>query len=300
MKTHRIKILLPLHAGNHIKKEVKSGSALHAMHGFFTLLLPIAGLFSACHSGERTVLRDDFRKYYDSFQVQGAFALYDPQEDRYILYNPDQFRKPFPAASTFKIPHSLIALETGVVRDANFILPWDSVIRAYPKWNCDHNLRSAFRNSTVWYYQETARRIGAQRMKRWLDTCGYGNADTSGGIDRFWLSGGLRITMEQQIDFLRRLRNNQLPFSRRSVDIVKDIMIAGDTLGYTVRGNTGWGEMDGLDIGWYVGYLESDSRVYYFANCIQSAKPDNPHFAPARIAILYSILGEVQGKKDSN
>jgi beta-lactamase class D len=81
---------------------------------------------------------------------------------------------------------------------------------------------------------------------------------------------------------------------------VKDIMIAGDTLGYTVRGNTGWGEMDGLDIGWYVGYLESDSRVYYFANCIQSAKPDNPHFAPARIAILYSILGEVQGKKDSN
>ena len=66
-------------------------------------------------------------------------------------------------------------------------------------------------------------------MKYLLDKANYGNADTSGGIDKFWLTGGLRITPEQEIDFLKRLYNNKLPFSQRTMDIVKKIMVFEQT-----------------------------------------------------------------------
>ena len=239
-------------------------------------------------------IRDDFKKYYDQYNAEGTFALYDQNNDRLITCNQSQLNEPFIPASTFKILNSLIGLETGVIEDENFVLSWDSVVRQVPDWNKDQDLKSAFKNSTVWYYQELARRVGGKQMKYWLDKVNYGNADTSGGIDKFWLSGGLRITPLQQIDLLKRLRNNMLPFSQRSMDIVKNIMIAEGNMDYTIRGKTGWSSQDNKDIGWYVGYLETKGNVYYFANCIQTADLNNNNFGKARKEIVYQILNELK------
>jgi len=243
---------------------------------------------------QTTETRNDLKKFYDEYKVGGSFVLYDQTNDKYIFYNEAQYKQPFTPASTFKICNSLIGLETGVIKDENFVIPWDSVTRWVPSWNKDHDLKSAFKNSTVWYYQELARRVGGEKMKYWLDKANYGNADTSGGIDRFWLTGNLRITPEQQIDFLRRLHDNKLPFSQRSIDIVKKIMTAKDTLGYVVRAKAGWGEQDNKYIGWYVGYVETKDNVYYFTNCIQTKDFDNPDFAQTRIDIVYKILDELK------
>jgi beta-lactamase class D len=247
-----------------------------------------------CHQNQTTETRVDFKKFYDQYKVDGSFVLFDQANDKYIFYNQSQFKHPFTPASTFKICNSLIGLETGVIKDENFVISWDSVTRQITAWNQDQDLKTAFKNSTVWYYQELARRVGGERMKYWLDKSNYGNADTSGGIDKFWLTGGLRITPEQQIDFLKRLHDNKLPFSQRSMDIVKKIMIAKDTLNYIVRAKTGWGDQDNQNIGWYVGYVETSNNVYYFANCIQSSSDDNQDFAKARIEILYQILTEMK------
>jgi len=249
---------------------------------------------TACKQKQTTEIREDFKKYYDQFNVVGSFVLYDPQTDKYILYNQSQLKQAFSPASTFKICNSLIGLETGVIKDENFVITWDSVVRQNPNWNSDHNLKTAFKNSTVWYYQELARRVGGQQMKYWLDKANYGNTDTSGGIDKFWLRGGLRISPQQQIDFLKRFHDNQLPFSERSVNIVKKIMIAKDTLNYVIRAKAGWGEQNNKDLGWYVGYLETKGNVYYFANCIQSADFNNKDFANARLDIVYLILDNLK------
>lgn len=257
-------------------------------------LILIAFGLSTCKQQQATEIRDDFKKFYDQYKVDGSFVLYNQSEDKCIFYNQSQFKQPFIPASTFKICNSLIGLETGVIKDENFIIPWDSVPRRVPAWNKDQDLKTAFKNSTVWYYQELARRVGGEKMKYWLDKANYGNADTSGGIDKFWLSGGLRITPEQQIDFLKRLHDNTLPFSQRSMDIVKSIMIAKDTLGYVVRAKTGWGEQDNKEIGWYVGYIEKGDDVYYFANCIQTTDSENKDFARARIDIVYQIIDELK------
>lgn len=237
----------------------------------YRTVLPVlysAIVLAACTGEPAQEVRDDFKQHYDQFKVEGSFALYDARADKYILYNQPQFDEMFSPASTFKICNTLIGLETGVVPDADYVIPWDSVTRN-PVWDKDYDLRGAFQYSVVWYYQEVARRIGGERMKTWLDKAGYGNADTLGGIDQFWLSGGLRISPRQQIEFLRKLHDGQLPFSPRSMGIVQDIMVVQDTLGYVLRAKSGWGGHGAKDVGWFVGYLERGSDVYYFANCVQ-------------------------------
>lgn len=262
-------------------------------HTIFMLTLTIFGLTSSIQK-QKIRIRDDFKKHYDRFSVEGSFALFDQNKDQYIFYNKEQFQQNFSPASTFKICNSLIGLETGIIKDENFIIPWDSVVRDYPQWNSDHDLKTAFKNSTVWYYQELARRVGGQQMKYWLEKANYGNADTSGGIDEFWLSGGLRVSPKQQIDFLIRLHDNKLPFSQRTTDIVKNIMIKQDTLDYVVRAKTGWADEEKRMIGWYVGYIEKGDNTYYFTTCIQTDNLDHSEFAKARIDITNSILEELK------
>lgn len=232
-----------------------------------------------------------YEKEFLKFDVKGSFSLYDLKNDKYLVTDTIQFNVRYTPASTFKICNSLIGLETGVVKDADYIIPWDSVKRGYETWNKDHNLRTAFANSVVWYYQELARRIGEKQMKEYVEKIPYGNADISGEIDMFWLGvGGLRISPKEQVDFLKRLYMNDLPFSRRSMDIVKDIMIKTVDSTYTLRAKTGWGVTDNIDHGWYVGYVEKKDGVFFFATCVHNTKQDNPYFIKSREMITRSFL----------
>ncbi len=267
------------------------------------LTLAVSCFLSSCTRQQDAEQRDDFKKYYDSFQVEGSFVLLDHSSARTLFYNQSQFNEPFSPASTFKICNSLIGLQTGVIPDENYVIPWDSVVRN-PLWDADHDMKTAFQNSTVWYYQEVARRVGSVRMKHWLDAAHYGNADTTGGLDSFWLSGGLRISPKQQIEFLKALHDYTLPFSKRSIDIVKKMMIVKDTLGYVVRAKTGWGIHGAQDVGWFVGYVESKDKLYYFANCVQ-IKSDVLNdvkraiaFDNSRTEIVYRILNELKITND--
>lgn len=254
------------------------------------LLLAISGLSS--FKSKDPVETRDLKKFYDRYQVSGSFILYDQKHDKYIYYNKEQAKMPFTPASTFKICNSLISLETGAVADENVVFKWDGKERPMPAWNANTDMKSAFKNSTVWFYQELARKVGGEKMKSWLEQLNYGNADVSGGIDGFWLRGGLRITPAGQIDFLRKLQGNKLPFSQRTVDIVKKIMVAKDSAGVVIRAKTGSGKQDEQTIGWYVGYVTTKDNVYYFSNCIQTENRRND-FANARTDIVYDILDEL-------
>lgn len=261
----------------------------------FVLILFLLHVFSP---QQDATLRPDFKKYYNEYNVDGSFALYNQNENEYLFYNEDQFGKPFTPASTFKILNSLIGLETGVIDNENYVISWDGVSRN-PVWDKDHDMQLAYQNSTVWYYQELARRVGEEKMAHWVEKTSYGNKNIGGGIDQFWLDGNLRISPKQQIDFLRKLRDHDLPFSDRSIRIVKKIMIETDTPNYTIRSKTGWGGQDGKDIGWYLGYVETKDNVYYFVNCIQINSKRNEEleqailFDKARKEITQKILQEL-------
>jgi beta-lactamase class D len=251
-------------------------------------------LFSSCKLRLTKEIHNEYKKYYDQYHVTGSFALYDKKHDKYYIFNDEQFTQNFIPASTFKICNSLIGLESGVIKDENFVIKWDGIKRWRPEWNQDQDLKTAYKNSTVWYYQELARRVDVENMKFWMNKCAYGNADTTGGVDKFWLNGGLRISPNQQIDFLQRLDLNILPFSQRNIDLVKKIMIEQDSAGVVLRSKTGWGSMDNTDIGWYIGYVKTKDNTYYFSNCIQCKVTSNEAFPMARIAIAKAIMKDLR------
>ena len=215
----------------------------------------------------------DFQQHFEQLGVSGSIIIYDLNRDRYYQHNPKRNNSPFLPASTFKIPNSLIALETGVIKDDIAVLTWDGIERGLTidppieEWNQDLNLRLAFQYSAVWFYQVLARKIGHQRMQDFVNQIEYGNQNIGAkeDIDKFWLEGELRITPKEQIDFLRRLEQNNLPLNRRTIALVKDIMIVEQTPDYTIRGKTGLVTSVTPNVGWYVGYLEQNDRVYYFA-----------------------------------
>ena len=207
--------------------------------------------------------------------VSGAFVLCDSAGTECLKYNPEQCARRFSPASTFKILNSLIGLETGVIPDKNFVIPWDSVVRSMPEWNRDHDLQSAIKYSVVWYYQELARRVGEKRMLEFVEKAGYGNMDISGGIDRFWLGSSLSISADEQVNFLKRLLRGDLPFSRRSMDLVNGIIPSEIVDSCVVHGKTGLADQAGQAIGWYVGYVEKPGNTLFFALNMTATGPDD-------------------------
>jgi beta-lactamase class D len=210
--------------------------------------------------------------YFNGFT--GAFVFYDLKKDQYIRYHPEQCAERLLPASTFKIMNSLIGLETGVIPDENYVIKWDGTHYEIDSWNQDHTLRTAMQNSVVWYYQELARRVGKETIKQYIDAVGYGNRDISGENGPFWLNGALQISADEQVEFLKRLYQGNLPFSERSMTIVQEIMLLDKTEQYQLSGKTGSGMVDDLYIGWFVGFLEEENNVYIFATNLQSTSPD--------------------------
>jgi beta-lactamase class D len=251
----------------------------------FTFLILLTLAINSFSQTEKEI--NSWKSFYGKYQVSGCILIYDLNNNEYLSYNTERCRESFSPASTFKILNSLIALETGVIMDENEVIPWDSVKRSYDKWNMDQTLRSAIKYSAVWAYQELARRIGEKRMQYFIDTVKYGNCNISGGIDQFWLNGALKISPVEQVEFLKRLYSDNLPFSKRNLNIVKDIIINEQTDNYILRGKTGWGSNSGTDIGWYVGYLSVNGNVYFFANNINIADEKDP---AARIDIVKDIF----------
>ncbi len=212
-------------------------------------------------------VRPELEKDFQGFK--GAFVLYDLKDNRYVRYNPERCTERFIPASTFKIMNSLIGLETGVIPDADYVIKWDGAQNDIPAWNQDHTLRTAIQNSVVWYYQELARRVGEKRMQEHVDAVHYGNQDISGKIDTFWLEGGLRISADEQVEFLKRLYKGELPFSQRSMNIVKEILVLEKTETGQLSGKTGSGQRISPRVSWFVGYLETKGNVYFFATNIE-------------------------------
>ncbi|MBL7963481.1 MAG: class D beta-lactamase [Flavobacteriales bacterium] len=270
---------------------------MHLLHGVVLSILATA-CTSTVPEEQRTTstheARQDLSRIYAQHQLSGSFILHDAARDHWVYIDSSQADVATLPASTFKIFGSLFALETGAVPDAEHVIVWDGNDYGRPVANRDQDLRSAYDASVYWYYREVVRRAGPEVFKRWLDTVHYGNADTSGGYDRCWVRGGLRITPREQIRFLEQVHREELPFSPRTYAIVKDIMVREDTLSHVMRAKTGWAAGDQGSIGWYVGWVEAPhGGPWFFANRVLTSDTTHATFAEARIAIAKEVLREL-------
>lgn len=112
--------------------------------------------------------RNDLKSLFEKHHVMGTFALYAAPQDQLILFNPDRANTRLIPASTFKIANSLIALETGIVKDDSEILPYGGKRQPIKRWERDMPLKQAFKVSNVPIYQGLARKIGFENYRAWL------------------------------------------------------------------------------------------------------------------------------------
>jgi beta-lactamase class D len=268
---------------------------IHRRHalGLLAAATFVPGRSFADVAPQRSEIREELAKHFTDVGTVGTFVGY--KVDEYLIIASDKNRSgeaKLPA-STFKIPNSLIALETGVVGDPDKdVFKWDGVTRGIEAWNRDHTLRSAIAASAVPVYQEIARRIGAERMQKYLDLFDYGNRDIGGGIDQFWLTGNLRIDPVQQVDFVDRLRRGVLPISKRSQDLVRDILPVTKVGDRVIRAKSGLlgAEIGKPSLGWMVGWAEKGETRTVFALNIDCVEPR--HIAD-RMAITQQCLSDI-------
>ena len=226
---------------------------------FFLIIIVWAGVITAQET-DTSAIANYFRGHI------GAIVVYNNNSGKYFRYNAKRCAQRFLPASTFKIPNSLIGLETGVIPDENYVIKRDGVERSIKEWNRNHTLATAIQFSVVPYYQELARRVGRDRYNDYLKKINYGNETIGDRVDYFWLDNSLKISANEQVDFMKKFYEYKLPFSKRSVNIVKKIIPEEKYANSILKFKTGGGEKeDGTWIGWLVGYVERKNNIYFYA-----------------------------------
>ncbi|MFO7823649.1 MAG: class D beta-lactamase [Cyclobacterium sp.] len=226
----------------------------------------IFGYLSESSYGQQ-VRSAELQEILDKAGLSGSILVYSAEADRYYSNDFDHAEKGQLPASTYKIPHSLIALELGIAEDEATEFPWNGEARAMSQWERDLTFKQAFHLSCVPCYQEIARKIGLDRMEDYLSRLDFGQMDVrADNLDQFWLRGDSRISPMEQIRFLKRLYRRDLPLSAETMSIFREMMVMEDTEDYRLSGKTGWSVDQGVDNGWFVGYLEQGRAVYFFAS----------------------------------
>jgi len=239
-------------------------------------------------------------KFFGSDSLMAHFSLYDKKTDKYLIYNKEVFEERFPPASTFKILNSLIAFETGIIPDTNETYKWDGKKRGWKEWDKDHNIASAMRVSALWFYQRIARKLykkDPNAYQNYIQKSGFGNRKISEDIDLFWFDGSLLISPKEQIDFLQKLESNNLPFSSKTIESTKEIIVVKSRSNYTLRGKTGIARVKSLLIGWYIGYVVKEDQVYFFCTNIQKPSDQVSSIGKFRSQYLnttYEILSKLE------
>lgn len=208
----------------------------------------------------------DLAGLFNELGINGTLVLSSQKTQQSFIHNKVRANARYPAASTFKIANTLIALEENFVTDSSSRFTWNGQRYDIAAWNRDQTLKSAFQVSCVWCYQRLAEQIGLKNYQSYLQLMDYGQLDKeSVDLTRFWLDGSLTISANEQIDFLRKVYQRAFPFKASSYNTLNEIMLVKQTSDYTIRAKTGWATSRHPNVGWYVGWVETPGDTWFFA-----------------------------------
>lgn len=249
------------------------------IHAIIILFFFLA--IGSCTSNNAKV-DNSLKKYFDSSNVEGSFSFLNNQLGNITIYNMKLDTTRLSIGTSFKIPETLIGLQTGKITGENSQLDSSKL-----------TLEKAFDESSVPYFQSLARAIGKDTMKFWLDSIGYGNKNVGSSLDSFWLNNDLKISPDEQLGFMSKLYFEQLPFQKYAQQTVENMMLKEDDSLYKLSYATG----SGLDeknnyFGWVTGWIEENRHIYFFVTFIKT--PDKTKgLNDIGIKISKSILKEM-------
>ncbi len=188
---------------------------------------------------------------------------------------------------TFNIAISMMGYESGILTDQS-----TPTLQYQPSYKSDrevcrqpHVPSSWMKHSVVWYSQAITQKLGMDRFKDYVAKFDYGNQKLSGdkgknnGLTNCWLSSSLQISGEEQVEFLQKLLSGRLPVSKWAQTLTRDILYVEDLAnGWKFYGKTGGGpnpdntHNKGLQMGWFVGWIEKADRHIAFAHYIEDTQ----------------------------
>jgi beta-lactamase class D len=207
------------------------------------------------------------------------------KENNIFLKQEGTCHERYAPCSTFKIAISLMGYDDGILIDE--LHPEYPFRKGYADWlavwNQPHNPSSWLKNSCVWYSRVITHKLGVDKFKTYVTALNYGNQDVSGqpGVEDTlvdsWISNSLKISPEEQIQFIEALLDSTLPVSIDAHRFTRNIMFLENLdNGWKLYGKTGSGTQRNVDgvkdsnrqIGWFVGWVEKDGRRIIFTQFI--------------------------------
>jgi beta-lactamase class D len=80
-------------------------------------------------------------------------------------------------------------------------------------------LRIGLNESRVWCYQQIASKLRKANYKKYLKSMAHGNLSDDSNLTKFWLDDALKTSALEQVDFLKKLYWQELPFSGKAFGI---------------------------------------------------------------------------------
>lgn len=263
----------------------------------FTTSCTFANSASENNSNNQTKLQIEQIDLTDEFQgFNGTAVFFNPEKNKYFIYNIDLAQKQSSPCSTFKIFATYVGLMTGNIDYEHSTRKWNGTKYWYDAWNQDVDLDFAFKNSCVWYYRRVINDIGKENMQSYIDQLDYGNKDISDwvGVQNtnetlldlkgFWIESSLKISPIEQTQVLNRIfLNLKQNHNDKITGEMKHTMLANEDkkLGLKIYGKTGFGRVNGENTdAWYVGMYEINNQIIYYA--IRLDDPKNPNSTSAK------------------
>ncbi len=242
-------------------------------------LFPLLSVAEICKT-IKPIDNNTFTKKNDIHEI--TFIAINLKDNGCRIINEKGLKQRHSPYSTFKIPHTLIALESGAVKSVDERIEWDPL--KYPAatywpetWKKSQTLTTAFQRSVVWYYQTLVPRIDTNQYKKWLEKFQYGNQTFTPGSNQFWLNGEIKISPEEQVSFLVCLLKNRCGVNSEIFSAFELIALQESKNGLSLYAKTGAGPIDpnnfdGAFEGWYVGYVKNNDGkpVTTFATYLQA------------------------------
>jgi beta-lactamase class D len=231
---------------------------------------------------------------HKSMDVKSSIIIYNQQKNTLITNDTLAFKETYSPNSTFFLYESLIGLESGTIKDSLDKFLWNSFCHPNENWNQDQTLFLALKHKTEWYFEQVAIAVDSSKMQSWLNLIGYGNKDISGGINQFWQSSSLKISVKQQFDLFKRLYYYNLPFSFENLKFIRKAFNVKRLVNKNLYSFKTNGMNQDKQLIWYMGYVEFLNNTYLIVHCVESnSRKKNNYINTIQSELLFSTLKEL-------
>lgn len=249
-------------------------------------------------------LDNDFKR------KSGCFMLYNLSQNTLVTkYNAKRCAERISPYSTFKIPLALMAFDDKLINSQTVFL-WDGKKNDFSNRNHDQTPMTWIKYSVIWVSQFITSQLGMDKIKHYLHMFDYGNQDFSGnkglndGLKAAWLGSSLKISADEQLQFLKRMIAHDLPVSSQAIhDTETAIYLETSSRGWKLYGKTGSGygnsedssndvaSSHALQEGWFIGYVQKNQEIYAFVlNFKDLEKTNTSDYAGLRARALTKRL----------